>query len=284
MAIALLAVAAALGDSAAVADDPSPEKLLEGHGLKRSGMLYVVDAESDFIPRVAKLQPDYGQLKAAYDKLYAVVQNQAEYDGLNVQWTLVSEQLGNVQAEIRAHPPLNNNELRQSWYTLLDLEKQYQFQYNELRREVNLRYQKLVSDSVKERLQDEFQKRRDEFLAKSKELRTQAESIKAEYDKLAKDDGVKKALETLKLSTKARVTLGPSPGFKRAGAWLNDAVKATSPESLRPAKKNAKPTTKGTGLTKGRGASQGKEKSGKSASKGTRANLATPDDAETRPN
>jgi hypothetical protein len=283
MATALLALVG-LGDSAVVADDPTPEKILEGRGLKRSGMLYVVDAESDFIPQVAKLQPDYRQLKAAYDKLFAVVQNQAEHDELNVRWTLVSEQLGNVQAEIRAHPPLNNNELRQSWYTLLDMEKQYQFQYNELRREVNLRYQKLVSDTAKEKLQDEFQKRRDEFLAKSKEQRTQGESIKAEYDKLAKDDGVKRALETLRASTKARVTLGPSPGFKKASAWLNDAVKATSPESLRPARKNAKTTPRGTGLTRGRGASQGKEKSGKGASKSTRANPATASESETRPN
>src|SRR5262249_6104262 len=171
--------------------------------------LYVVDAESDFVPQVAKLQPSFRELKATYDKLFTVVQNQAEHDFLNDQWTLCNEQLRNVQAEIDAHPPLNNNELRQNWNNLLNAEKQLRFQYNELGREVNLRYRRLVSDGEKERLQGEFQKKREDFLAKSKELRAQADKIKADYDALSRDDAVKKAPDALTLSTKARVTLGP---------------------------------------------------------------------------
>ena len=194
LAIALLAVVAALEATAAVAADPAPEKILEGRGLKRSGMLYVVDAESDFVPRVAELQPSFRELKATYDKLFAVVQNQAEYDFLNDQWTLCNEQLRNVQAEIDAHPQLTNNELRQNWNKFLNAEIQIRYQYNELAREVNLRYHRLVSDAEKERLQGEFQKKREDFLAKSKELRAQADKIKADYDALSRDDAVKKAL------------------------------------------------------------------------------------------
>ncbi len=55
--MALLAIAATPGAIAAVADDPNPEKVLEGRGLKRSGTLYVLDQESDFVPKVAKLRP-----------------------------------------------------------------------------------------------------------------------------------------------------------------------------------------------------------------------------------
>jgi hypothetical protein len=273
LAVALLAVVAALTDAGAAADDPNPEKVLEGRGLKRSGMLYVLDQESDFVPQVAKLRPGYGQLKATFTKLAAVMQNQAQYNYLNDQWTLVNEQLRNVQAEIDAHPPLNNNVLRQNWYNLLDAEKQLRYQYNELGREVNLRYRRLVSDGEKERLQGEFQKQREDFLEKSRELRAQADKIKAEYDKLAKDDSVKKALEALKLSMKGSVGLGPSPGFKNASAWLNNAVKTTSPESLKPKvnKRNIKGTTKD--------ATKGRER----PTKGARTKTAKSDDRQARP-
>jgi hypothetical protein len=284
LAVASLAVVAALGNAAAPAADPTPEKVLEGRGLKRSGMLYVVDAESDFIPQVAKLQPSYRQLKATYDKLATIVQTQAAYDQLNDEWTLVNERLRNVQAEIDTHPPLNNNDLRQNWNNLLEAERQLRFRYNELGRDVNLLYRRLVPDAEKERVQGEFKKQREDFLAKSKELRTQSDKIKAEYDELARDDAVKKALETLKVSTKARITLGPSPGFKNASAWLANALRATSPESLRPTRKNTKMATKGTGSAKGRGVTTGREKTGKVATKGTRANPPASGEPEARPN
>ena len=266
LAFALVAVVTALGTARAIADDPKPEKVLEGRGLKRSGMFYVLDAESDFVPRVAKLQPSYRQLKASYDKFATVVINQAEYDALNDRWTLVNEQWGNVSAEIDAHPPLSNNELKQNWQNLLDTERQLRIQYNELRREVNLRYRRLVSDSERERLQGEFLKQREEFLTKSKELRELADKIKTEYSELSQDESVKKALAALKLSTKARISLGPSPKYRKASDWLTKAVRSTSPESVKPVKRDVKnaPKSKGTTPKKGR--------SSKGATKETGAN------------
>ena len=266
LAVALLAVVAALGDAAAITADPTPEKVLEGRGLKRSGMLYVLDAESDFVPRVAKLQPSYRQLKASYEKFATVVINQAEYDALNDRWTLVNEQWGNVSAEIDAHPPLSNNELKQNWQNLLDTERQLRIQYNELRREVNLRYRRLVSDSERERLQGEFLKQREEFLTKSKELRELADKIKTEYSELSQDESVKKALAALKLSTKARISLGPSPEYRKASDWLTKAVRSTSPESVKPVRRDVKNAPQGKGTTPKKG------RSSKGATKGTGAN------------
>ena len=77
---------------------------------------------------------------------------------------------------------------------------------------------------------------------------------------------MKKALEALKLSTKARVTLGPSPKFKTASAWLADAVRSTSPESL------TTKTARKKGITpKGKATTPGKERSSKGATQDTRA-------------
>ncbi len=100
-------------------------------------MLYFLDVESEFIPNVAKLRPSFRQLEGLYRKLKAITHNQAEYDQLNDEWTLVTERLSNVQAEIGAHPVLSNSELKQNWQNLLEAERQLQYRYSELRREVN---------------------------------------------------------------------------------------------------------------------------------------------------
>ena len=212
----LLVALGTLGGAASMAAEQTPEELLASRGLKRSGVLFILEAESEFVPKVTKLLPDYRQLKRVYDKLATAMQIQAEYDVLDDQWTLVNEQLRNVQAEMDAHPPTSNNELKQSWQNLLEAERQLRFQYNELRREVNLRNKKLVSDSEKKQLEHDFLKQRDDFLESSRELRALADTIKNNYNALSQDETVKKSLDALKISTKARVSLGPSPDFKKA--------------------------------------------------------------------
>jgi hypothetical protein len=270
LATVLLVVLGTLGAAASMATEPTPEVFLASRGLKRSGVLFVVEGETEFVPKVNKLLPDYRQLKGLYDKLDTVMRFQAEYDVLDDQWTLVNEQLGNVQADIEAHPPTSNNELKQSWQNLLEAERQLRFQYNELRREVNLREKKLVSDSEKKQLERDFLKQRDDFLESSRELRASADKIKDNYDALAQDAAVKKSLEALKISTKARVSLGPSPDFKKASAWLINAVRSTSPESLKPKarKKSSKNTANGKSTAKGKEATSGAKRSNNSAKKG----------------
>jgi hypothetical protein len=265
---ALLVAISALGAAGAFAADRSPEEALNRRGLKRSGLLFVLDADAEFVPKVAKLQPKYRQLKGQFDKLATVLRMQAEYDLLDDQWTLVNEQLRNVQAEIDAHPPTTNNELKQNWQNLLEAERQLRLQYNALRTEVNLRYKRLASDSEKEQLRSDFLKQRDDFLDSSRELRAQADKIKDDYNALSKDDEVKKSLSELKASTKASVSLGPSPSFKKASDWLISAVKLTSPDSLAP-KAKKKNTTRSKSTTKGKGAMPGKKRSSTSAKTGT---------------
>ena len=182
VATVLLVALGTLGGAAAMAAEQTPEEILDSRGLKRSGVLFILESEAEFVPKVTKLLPDYRQLKGVYDKLATAMQIQAEYDVLDDQWTLVNEQLRNVQAEMDAHPPTSNNELKQSWQNLLEAERQLRFQYNELRREVNLRDKKLVSDSEKKQLERDFLKQRDDFLESSRELRALADTIKNNYN------------------------------------------------------------------------------------------------------
>jgi hypothetical protein len=77
-----------------------------------------------------------------------------------------------------------------------------------------------------------------------------------------------------------RLTLGPSPEFKKASTWLTDAVKITSPESLktRGGRKVLKNTPKGKGATPGKpGATRGTSKGSRAASAGPEVSKGRPD-------
>jgi hypothetical protein len=263
----------ALQSTGVIADDSAAEQVLASQGLKRSGSLYLLPAEAEFVPKVSKLQPSFRELKARYDELATIIQNRAEYQMLDDQWTLVNEQLRKVQAEQDAHPPTTNNELKQSWRNLLEAERQLRFQYSELQREVNLRSPRLVSESKTDQLRNAFLKQRDEFLANSKGLPEMGEKIKNDYRALSQDNSVKQALEVLKGSTTSRVGLGPSADFKKASTWLTTAVRSTAPETLKPRGGRRKPSHSTTDKSQpgGRSASTSKDGPGRTATKGPRS-------------
>ncbi len=239
----LLVMLGALQGAAAIAADQTPEEILKSRGLTKSGTIYVLDTEADFFEKFAKVQPLYLQLREVYNKLFAIAQYQYDYDMLDNRYNFVTEQLRNVQAEQDAFPPTSNNLLKQQWQDLLELEKQLRFERNELNRELNLRYKNLVPDWQKEKLTDEFQKRREEFLKEAQEPRALAEKIKGKYAELSKDDAVKKALDALKLSKKARLILSPTAEFRKKSTQLKNAEAELSPKNFvrKPAvKKGAK--------------------------------------------
>jgi hypothetical protein len=160
LATALLVAVGSLGGVASKAAEQTPEELLASRGLKRSGVLFILESETEFVPKATKLLPEYRQLKGLYDKLATAMQIQAECDVLDDQ---------------------------------------------------------------------------------------------------------------LKSSTKARVSLGPSPDYKKASAWLINAVRSTSPESLKPKvrKKSSRNTISGKNTAKGKEATSGAKRPNNSAKKGT---------------
>lgn len=210
----------------------SPDAILKARGLKKSGLIYILDSETEFLDKLARVQPLYDQMTKSYATLDAAVRAQSEFDAMDLQYKLVTERLRNVQAEIDAHPPLSNNVLRQNWYALLESEKQLRFERNALDRELDLRWKSLVSESKREAMMNEFQKQRQSFLKESRDLRALIDKVNERYEQLGRDEDVKKAISTMRTSTKSRVSLGPSPEFKRRSTLLKNAEKTFSPASL----------------------------------------------------
>jgi hypothetical protein len=228
----LLALFVAAQGATAIAAVQTPEELLKSRGLTKSGSVYVLDDEADFLEKFAKLQPLYMQLRELYNKLFVMAQNQNAYDETDNQYDIVTEQLRNVQAEQDAFPSTSNSVLKQQWAELLELERQLRLQRSALNRELNLRYKNLASDRQKEALSDDFQKKRENFLKETKEPRAVAEKIKEKYGELSKDEAVKKALAAVTAATKARVTLGPTAEFRKKSTQLKNAEAELSPKNF----------------------------------------------------
>jgi hypothetical protein len=226
--------------AAARAAEPTPDEVLKNNGLTKSGLLYVLDSERGFLDGTTKIQPRYADMEKLYARLNLIMQGQLEYDGLDNAYTLSTERLRNVGAEIDAFPTTSNSELKQHYRELLDLEKQIRFQRNELSRELDLRYKNLVPEWQREKLFTDFQAKRQGFLTESRSLRARGDEVKARYQKLSKDDGVTKAIAALRLTSKARVDLGPSAEFKKKSTLLKDAERTFSPESFKRRKASKK--------------------------------------------
>jgi hypothetical protein len=229
-----------ISNTASRASQADAETVLRSRGLTKQGRLYVVEKEGAFLEKLGKVQPLYDELKNRYAGLAAIAQQQSEYDQIDLRYEFVTEQLRKVQAEQDASPPNSNNFLKQRWQELLDLEKQLRFERSELNREINLRYKDLVPDSRKQRLLDEFQQRREEFLRQSHGLLPLIDEINARYAELAKDDAVKKALERVRQSAKTAVVLGPSSEFKKRSTQLKRAEKELAPPSITSRKRGSK--------------------------------------------
>jgi hypothetical protein len=228
----LVAVFVAAQSATAIEADQTPEELLKSRGLTKSGSVYTLDQEAEFLKKIANVQPLYRQVRELYDKLVVIAQKQYAYDEIDNQYNVATEQLRNVQAEQDAFPSTSNNVLKQQWAELLEMERQLRIQRNALNRELNLRYKNLASNREKETLTADFQKQRENFLKETKEPRALAEKIKEKYGELSKDEAVTKAIAAVNAATKTRANLGPTAEFRKKSAQLKSAEAELSPQNF----------------------------------------------------
>jgi serine/threonine protein kinase len=206
-----------------------PDDVFKARGLTRIGPLYILDAERDFLKSLPKITPLYGEVKARFVQLAAVYQSWAEYDARNFEYKDLLARSRAIRAEIEAVPPNTNNLLKQE---LLDLEKRVKVQLNDLDRELDFRYSKLVGQNQCETLFGEFQEKRAEFLKESRSLRARGDEIKGRYQALSKDDTLTSAIKEQRRSTKTSLDLGPSQAFTTRSVELKKAEMDFSDQRL----------------------------------------------------
>ena len=105
----------------AVLKAQTPEEVLKSRGLTKSGTRYVLDAEAGFLEEFARVQPRYGELKALYQNLKSIADDQDRYNAIDMTFKSVRAELRNVRAAIDDFPPgFSNNIRKQEWADLLE--------------------------------------------------------------------------------------------------------------------------------------------------------------------
>jgi serine/threonine protein kinase len=214
-------------------EDGSPEAVLARRGLSKSGRFYTIATESEVHAAWQGVVPFYNLMDAARAEFVEAMEIVAYAQELN-------DNLINLQAYINDLNSLMGRANRDQQVLLRNQLQEANARLNLVQAELAKVRTRLVSPERRQELQDQFMKRRSEFLAKSGELRPILNKMNAEYAKLKQDDEVTSVLKALKERQKVNVTLGPSDKLNSLLRQLRQAEEAVSlnPDAYRSKKKS----------------------------------------------
>jgi len=220
----------------------SPDEILAKRGLKASGWVYVLDAETPFSTEMAEAKGIFQQLKQAQDRLDEQLDHQAMIDELTAQSNALKADLADGK-QLAAKPNLNqqfggygqnafvpqgrfatgagfgqnaftpqfqNNQNMQLTAQLAQGEQTLSQMNDEIGR---LRRLGLApEESLK--LQAESKKHLDKLRTMTLDLRKSADAISEQYKGLRNEPAVTQAIAALGQTSKAKPKLGPSKTFQ----------------------------------------------------------------------
>ncbi len=227
------------------------EDALSTRGLTKTGTLYILDAEQQFLSGFAELEPLWVKRNRLYADAAPVVGSLQEYDVLERQEAEFVQARRNVRALQNAFQGGNDSASKQAWQDLLNQEAALDFQLNALDKELDFRWKNLMPESERERLFAEFQEAHERFLRESKNLRALGDKVSKRYAELRKDKTVTSAMKAMGLLNK---DLGPSQEFNNKRKRLKEAEKVFSPATVSRKRTRSKDTKQGKGARSSRSA------------------------------
>jgi hypothetical protein len=230
-----MSLAGRLRSAGIAAAQDGPEEILQKRGLKKSGRIYIVPTESEFLAGWRNVVPVSERMAGAYNEWYAALEIE-----------VLVQQLNDTRLELIAY--INNLALR-----MIDAdERQQQSIQNERRAAlVNLNnisarllqaQARRVGPVKMQALQDEFMQRRADFMEAAEDLEPTYNKLRAEYNTLKQDVDIKTALGVLKERYKVNFSLGPSDNVQRAVRRLREVQEMVSfdPDAFRRPKKKTR--------------------------------------------
>jgi hypothetical protein len=202
----------------AVAD--SPEAVLKSSGLKPSGPLYILETEAEAKMKLSDIKQIARQLKSAkaQQEAYGTAQDhQALIRNLTAQLNEIRAESNAVGQRMNQVPRYRG---RYSNYFVQEQRAEMMAYRNQLNAEVNQQNALLnqvkshpFDPKLKDKLDSEVKSRQDDYQQAVSDLSQLVKSTQEKYGALAKDPGVKKALESLELKIRPSPKLGPSHEF-----------------------------------------------------------------------
>jgi hypothetical protein len=216
-------------------EDGSPEAILAKRGLSKAGKFYTVASEAEVHAAWQGVVPHYTLMDEARAKWVQAMEIAEYAQELN-------DNLVNLQAYINQLNSAMGRANRNEQVVLQNELQAANARLNFVQAELAKVRTRLVSQARMQELQDDFMKRRSEFLAKSSDLRPILNKMNSEYEALKQDNEVTGVLRALKERTKVNVTLGPSDKLKSLLLRLRQAEEAVSlnPDAYRTKKKSTR--------------------------------------------
>jgi len=232
----VLASALALNGRAPVlAADGVQNEVLKKNGLKVVGSLSVLEAESEVKNKLGELRRLSKQLN------HSVMQQQGTMSAEDYQKTVngLGAEINQMKAQInaltqqmsrfpRGRRGFTNNFVAEEYAELNLVRNQLQAEVNQETAWLNqLRSQKFDPKS-KEKIDAEVRDRHEAYHQAVLDLRKLVDTATEKYDELAKDEDVKKALDSVSKTMGTRLKLGPSHDFSSNVKLLEKFEKAES--------------------------------------------------------
>jgi clan AA aspartic protease (TIGR02281 family) len=199
-----------------LADDPVADAVLKAKALRKAGSLYVLAAESDVQKKVVEARATSRQMAQAVAQQRAY--ERAIREGRQAVRDLTEQRIA------------LNNQLAQA--TTAVQHNQLAAQINELTDRLNLLAQQEADPEAKRKIDEQAARRREEYVQAVLDMRRLVDDAQAAYAALARDDGVRGALERLNRRGKEKVSLGPSRAFLANVKLLEKAEASVLSESI----------------------------------------------------
>jgi hypothetical protein len=220
-ATAVLTVAlASLAQPTTHAADGSGTAILKKHGLKIAGSLAIVDEEGEIKSKLADARRLSKQLS------YSLMQQQATMNPKELQQNIktMNDQISQLRSEMNAaNQQLNSipryrgrfltNDAYQLYEQLNSYRAQLQMEINQDSLFLNQLKSQPADPKAKDKIDSEVRDRRDAYHQAVLDLRKLVDSAHEKYEKLFKDDEVKKALDMVGHGLREKPKLGPSHDF-----------------------------------------------------------------------
>lgn len=243
------------------AGEPPSDRMLQKHGLKRSGPLFVLEAESAALEKAEEIRGLSHDLNAAVARQRSTLSEKeyqetikeltAELNQLKAQSNVATQTLNQLpRFRTRRGTYYANNNVTEEAAELGYYRSQLQMEINQ--RDAFLKQLKSKPFDPRDRLKAdaEVHNREEALRQGAGELRKLVDDVRAKYAEVAKDAQVKKWLQTPEGSANVKPRLGPSRAFVLEEKMLERVERQTS--SGEPFAASPKASRKGRHTTKAR--------------------------------
>lgn len=217
----LCVLAASFWGASVRAGADSPEDVLKSNGLKQSGPVYILETEADAKKKLNEVKEIARQLQYARLQQQAFgtpQEREAFLQNMTAQINQLRAESNAVGQQMNRFPRFGGRRAR---YFYQSQRNQMQAYRNQLNAEINQQnaFLKQVKSrpfdtNTKDKLDAEAKSLADEYQHAVRDLNELVRTTHEKYRELAKDDGVKKALEALQLKIRPSPKLGPSHEFR----------------------------------------------------------------------